>query len=621
MKNTKKSLLASGLALLASVALLAGTTFAWFTDSVTNSGNRIQAGTLKVTFDQMDKDTGVYQSVSDETPIFNYDRWEPGYSVSEAFKIGNNGTLALKYQLNLVAQGEVSALVDVIDVYYKSSNTPIGKDELAVSMDDLQAKGYAHAGTLASVLGDDQGAAHGHLEAQEADYAAIVLHMQETAGNTYQGLSIGTPFDVVLKATQYTSETDGFGSSEYDQDAEYAADESWYDPEEATTKSYTLSTPEAVAGLSTLVADGNTFQGKTIELGADINLDGRQWEPIGSKATPFQGTFDGNGKVITNMQANTTADGQYSGLFGRVEKATVIGLTIRGGSVEATTGKTGALAGSSEGSTIENVTVEGVTVHGTPSDDSYTGGLVGTGYTGKIINCVVKNSTITGGNFIGGISGQGYASITGCTVENCVIEGSSWKVGGIIGQLNEGNFTYQDLLVKNTTIRTGYYYFGNSAGGIVGFANYGNKTFDNCDVIDCTIETADDSLTGAAGIVGQIGSQSGNQFFAFNNCEVTGLTFRAGSKVSGIGGLVGNGYWRGFSGTTLTFTDCISEIAAVDADSVADAGAFVGDGKNNTYTFAGANQAVTTGTGITELIGKQGSSITITGEDTVAFTK
>ena len=37
MHSTKKSLLASGVALLASVALLAGTTFAWFTDSVTNT--------------------------------------------------------------------------------------------------------------------------------------------------------------------------------------------------------------------------------------------------------------------------------------------------------------------------------------------------------------------------------------------------------------------------------------------------------------------------------------------------------------------------------------------------------------------------------------------------------
>ena len=47
MKNTKKSLIASGISLAVSVALLAGSTFAWFTDSVTNKNNRIQAGNLK----------------------------------------------------------------------------------------------------------------------------------------------------------------------------------------------------------------------------------------------------------------------------------------------------------------------------------------------------------------------------------------------------------------------------------------------------------------------------------------------------------------------------------------------------------------------------------------------
>ena len=50
MFKHKKSLLASGLALLACFALLMGATFAWFTDSVSNTGNRIEAGELKIDF-------------------------------------------------------------------------------------------------------------------------------------------------------------------------------------------------------------------------------------------------------------------------------------------------------------------------------------------------------------------------------------------------------------------------------------------------------------------------------------------------------------------------------------------------------------------------------------------
>ena len=47
-KSTKRALLMSALALLMCVSMLIGSTFAWFTDSVTSAGNKIQAGTLQV---------------------------------------------------------------------------------------------------------------------------------------------------------------------------------------------------------------------------------------------------------------------------------------------------------------------------------------------------------------------------------------------------------------------------------------------------------------------------------------------------------------------------------------------------------------------------------------------
>ncbi|HIU25844.1 MAG TPA: hypothetical protein IAC50_05050 [Candidatus Copromorpha excrementigallinarum] len=76
MIKTKKSLWAAGFALLVCIALLIGTTLAWFTDSVSNRGNRIQAGSLEVSFAQLNSE-GEYVAVGEE-PIFNYDKWEPG---------------------------------------------------------------------------------------------------------------------------------------------------------------------------------------------------------------------------------------------------------------------------------------------------------------------------------------------------------------------------------------------------------------------------------------------------------------------------------------------------------------------------------------------------------------
>ena len=215
MRASKKSLLASGVSLLASAALLVGTTFAWFTDSVTNTGNKIQAGKLDVTLEKFDpaaeEGNGGYVDAG-SAPLFDYDKWEPGYTAVASVKIGNNGTLALKYEVDLVVNGGTSALADVIDVYYR-------KDAGAVSALPNSLDGLTRVGTLSEVLEKTGGAATGHLSMNGADFATIALHMQEGAGNAYQELSVGTSFDIVVRATQYTEEEDGFGNNQYDKDA------------------------------------------------------------------------------------------------------------------------------------------------------------------------------------------------------------------------------------------------------------------------------------------------------------------------------------------------------------------------------------------------------------------
>ena len=141
-------------------------------------------------------------------------------------RIANNGSLALKYQLDIVAESAVSELADVIDVYYYQGGNA-AQEGLPANFGELDTTKYKPAGTLRQVLARENGAANGHLEAGTAgnptyDYAIIALHMREEAGNEYKGLSIGTTFDIVLKATQYTSEKDGFGNADYDAGAEYA---------------------------------------------------------------------------------------------------------------------------------------------------------------------------------------------------------------------------------------------------------------------------------------------------------------------------------------------------------------------------------------------------------------
>ena len=122
MTKTRKSLWAAAFALLVCIALLVGTTFAWFTDSVSNNGNRIQAGSLSIdayaydlaqeTADAAFTITGVNNDKSfsfeappqdlkrDENPVINEELWEPGKSSAKLLQVTNNGTLAAKIKLD-----------------------------------------------------------------------------------------------------------------------------------------------------------------------------------------------------------------------------------------------------------------------------------------------------------------------------------------------------------------------------------------------------------------------------------------------------------------------------------------------------------------------------------------
>ena len=209
-KSTKRALVSSVVALMICFVMLLGTTFAWFTDNVTSQGNIIKTGTL---------DVEMYWAKGTEDPAaanwidaskgstFNNDKWEPGYAEARHIKIENKGTLALAYKLAIIPHGEVSKLADVIDVYYVAGATQVN------GRADLDSH---YIGSLRSLI--NNGIASGMLEEAAKYDATIVLKMQETAGNEYQNLSIGSDFSIQLIATQVTSESDSFGT-DYDKNA------------------------------------------------------------------------------------------------------------------------------------------------------------------------------------------------------------------------------------------------------------------------------------------------------------------------------------------------------------------------------------------------------------------
>ena len=212
MTTTKNSLLNSTVALLLCFAMLLGTTFAWFTDAATSSGNVIQTGNLKVDLLLLEND-GSWRSVKDDpSPIYSDEiLWEPGYTDVKILKVANNGSLALKWVAKFVSDVELSDLAEVIDVYVNPSIGDTYPDSR-----ELDAS-WQHVGTLDQFVGTLSETTYGFLEAGESANLGLALKMQESAGNDYQDMTLGE-FTIQILATQAMSENDSFGNN-YDENA------------------------------------------------------------------------------------------------------------------------------------------------------------------------------------------------------------------------------------------------------------------------------------------------------------------------------------------------------------------------------------------------------------------
>ena len=108
MKNTKRSLLLSALALVICVTMLIGSTFAWFTDSASTAVNTIQSGKLDVVLEKFDEAKGEWVTAEGETlkwittDAVDNVLWEPGCTYKlPLLRVRNAGNLALKYEVEI----------------------------------------------------------------------------------------------------------------------------------------------------------------------------------------------------------------------------------------------------------------------------------------------------------------------------------------------------------------------------------------------------------------------------------------------------------------------------------------------------------------------------------------
>lgn len=191
------------------------------------------------------------------------------------------------------------------------------------------------------------------------------------------------------------------------------------------------------------VNNGDTYEGKTVKLTADIDMSGKygegkeSWTPIGTEEHPFNGTFKGLGHMIDNLYINSK--NMNSGLFGHTENKSIINHLTVGGcmNVNTDTNKSqyaGAIVGHNRG-IIDGCNNEAsVNAIEALNGGIISGGIAGFNSNSGIIRKCVNVGTISTKTYlVGGICGRNFG-----LVEHCLNDGDvsgKYLIGGLCAQL------------------------------------------------------------------------------------------------------------------------------------------------------------------------------------------
>ena len=280
--GTKRALLTSVLALVLSLAMLAGSTFAWFTDTASTGVNRIVSGNLDVGLQYWgvgEDGKKTWLTAENSEDLFDKNAlWEPGYTQIIYLKVKNNGNLALTYAMQITpvhetvgvnVDGEEFKLSDYIKFGWMKFT--VDGDGTPVALDREAAQtGVGDGAQLGTTL---HRKAAEPMKASAEELVALVAWMPENVGNEANYSTVQPTIELSLKvlATQAAVESDSFDSA-YDEDAATNEDldnkpeydyESLYDYNNPEGYGVTLERNEAgkvvkatVSGVNGKVVDG-----------------------------------------------------------------------------------------------------------------------------------------------------------------------------------------------------------------------------------------------------------------------------------------------------------------------------------------------------------------------------
>ena len=318
-RNTKRSLINSVISLVLCLAMLMGTTFAWFTDSVSSGVNRIQAGNLDIEVTHQNGNDASYHEVDLNTSLFSdVALWEPGVVTYENIKIENVGNLAAKVKLLLrdVVKNSYNGhdLTEVIKVAVVDGGFS-GSREDAKSLDGYVS--FANFDKTFNLAGKTE-------SATDAKTFGIVLYWQPMDNDNLYNLKDGAvaedgknyldiQFGLDVVATQNTVESDSF-DNQYDKDATY--------PTLGTILNTT--TEESAAGL-TLYSSTTT--------GSDGSLTGNA-----QITTSDSGKLEKTIKTTAATSDSTTYDISYNYVDGNNSTPVVAFDTVQTNTIQLSVG-------------------------------------------------------------------------------------------------------------------------------------------------------------------------------------------------------------------------------------------------------------------------------------------
>ena len=287
-KRIKRSFIMSLTSLLLCFCMLLGTTFAWFTDTVTSANNQIVAGNLDVELYYQAEGQNDWTKVTADTNVFMEDTlWEPGHTEVVKLKVENAGSLALKYQLGVNVVSETGSVNMADEDFMLSDHIKFG----IVEGDQTYSRAQAVEAVDASAVPLKTGYSSNMLSLLPKNAAnndnetivTMVVYMPTTVENeANHGKGQAQPtikLGINLFATQLDYEADSFGP-DYDAKVKHPSHTTTGETT-LTSNSVTVTVPKgAPAGVYELEVTDIVFEESTFTCDISLTCDG---QPVAGK--------------------------------------------------------------------------------------------------------------------------------------------------------------------------------------------------------------------------------------------------------------------------------------------------------------------------------------------------